>query len=180
MLTQIMEMFIMLEDSQIDKDGITTSNIHITGGEISGASKIAGLSVEDGEHGLSFYGYMNVGGTNVDTYFKTCARGFTCGRLMTGDPTDYWTRMDYVPDYAMLKVDYGRNDGARGIFVTNAGNNSYSDAGSAHANMRHDGVHVTSDERSKYDIKDMKDALAEKLILKRRLSNRLKTISAMS
>ena len=161
----------------IDNQGITTSNINITGGGININNKfkvdstgkltaedgtIAGLTINLAEKGWEFNGQIS----GADHYFKLTAwGGITCGCLANNS----WQRMDYVTGYGMLKVDYANTSSSlKGFVATGAGNNTYYDPGSSYAYMIGDGVHVVSDRRSKKDITDLSKTLCKNLVLNAR------------
>lgn len=111
----------------VDSAGkMTASEVDVTGG------KLCGLNVDYSEKGLSFNDKIS----NIDHYFKLTAwGGITCGR-QNGSSTAPWTRMDYVQQYGLLKVDYGNSSYEhRGIIVTNAGNNTYNNPGAHYTKM---------------------------------------------
>ena len=144
--------------TQITGGKVTTNDVEINGG------KLAGLTVEDSQHGLSF--------NNDDYYFSiTALTGFTCGRKRN----DSWQRLDYTNYHGCLKVDFGASGSSgRGIIVTNAGNNQPYDWGSAdyvqimsNSIYRKNGQEVewgSSDRRLKDNIEDLTIEEAEELI----------------
>lgn len=129
------------------------SDIDVTGG------KLAGLNVEYAEKGLSFNAQIS----GIDCYFKTTAwGGFSSGRDLGGGQ---YARMDYVPSYGLLKVDYGTSSSSiLGVVVTNVGNNTYYDAGDHYVQILHNNVYSSdygsvswagSDQKLKKNIEDL-------------------------
>ena len=125
----------------IDKSGISTSNIQITGGGININNKfivdntgkvtatdgeIAGLEIDLLSRGWMYSGTLS----GKSYYFEIAAyAGITCGRQPdSGHGANGWMRLDYVTDWGLLKVDYAGHEWG-GIVVTNVGNNTRSNNG---------------------------------------------------
>lgn len=178
----------------IDKDGINTSNLNVTGGVISigkdgnnntvfyvdssgnvtaksinvDGGTFAGMTIDSVIRGITFNGKIS----GVDHYFKLAAwGGLTIGELDTS--LNAWLRLDYVEDWGLLKVDYGGHQWG-GIVVTNAGNNSYASWGNNYLRLFAGTIYkaatgqevawTSSDERLKKNIKDLTIEEALKLV----------------
>ena len=94
-------------------------------------------------------------------YAKYGYTGATIGKLINDT---YWARTDYVPDSGYWRIDYGQL-GNGGLWVTNAGNNSYYDMGSHYVHVYATDIYSPdkgyaqwsgSDARMKRDINDLK------------------------
>lgn len=108
-------------------------------------------------------------------YAKYGYTGATIGKLINDS---YWARTDYVPDSGYWRIDYG-GLGNGGLWVTNAGNNSYYDMGDHYVHVYATDIYSTdkgyvqwagSDARMKRDIEDL--LLSESRNLLRKLRPR--------
>ena len=150
-------------NTTIDRNGIETSDLHVTGGEIAigrdsqsndvfyvdtsgnvtarsinvNGGTLAGMTINSTTHGIEFYGDISDGTHNLLHFFKLEAwGGITCGKF---DPDlgqqGAWKRLDYVQDWGLLKVDYAGHRWG-GIVVTAEGSNSYATWGQDYINIK--------------------------------------------
>lgn len=129
--------------AQIDEDGLWA---------IKGT--IAGFTIKDD---YEDQGFIRNDGL---IYCKYGFTGWTIGRLINNA---YWARADYVPTGGYMKIDYG-SLGNGGLWVSNAGNNTYYDMGNHYVHVYATGIYSAdygyaawtgSDKRIKRNIEDL-------------------------
>lgn len=127
---------------------------------------IAGFTIKDDIYDQGFI--RNDG----DVYCKYGFTGYTIGKLIESNPS-YWARTDYVPDSGYLRIDYGRLLNG-GLWITNAGNNSYWDMGNHYVHVYATNIYSAdngyptwsgSDRRIKRDIEDLTAEEAKILLM---------------
>lgn len=127
---------------------------------------IAGFTIKDDIYDQGFIRNDGV------VYCKYGFTGYTIGKLIESDPS-YWARTDYVPDSGYQRIDYGRLSNG-GLWITNAGNNSYWDMGNHYVHVYATNIYSAdngyptwsgSDRRIKRDIEDLTAEEAKILLM---------------
>ena len=104
-----------------------------------------------------------------NVYAKYGYTGATIGKFINNS---YWVRTDYVPDSGYWRIDYG-SLGNGGLWVSNAGNNSYYDMGDHYVHVYATDIYSPdkgyvqwsgSDIRMKRDIEDLELSESRELL----------------